>query len=106
MNGLIGTFGYYIPSRTAENYPQLTSLYGLRGETNQKKIASLFKTPTNWTDYCALEISNCEEGDEVAQRPPDGEEEKVATSRKTITLVTSVMSLAITVTSIRIALAM
>ena len=62
--------------RTAKKFPKFVSYYGLQGEESRKEIASLFKTPTNWTNYCALEISDCEKGDDVAHRPPDSDEEK------------------------------
>ena len=77
---MIGGIGYYIPVFTAERYETLTSFYGLRGEQNRKKLAKIFKTPTNWYDYCNFvdKDNNCTvpDSDNISQRYPLSKEER------------------------------
>lgn len=47
----------------------------MKGEDKRELLANTFKQPTNWSDYCLLAESNCEEGDEIAARGPATEKE-------------------------------
>ena len=47
----------------------------MQGEDKRELLANTFKQPTNWSDYCSLAESNCEEGDEIAARSPTTEKE-------------------------------
>ena len=76
---MIARTGYYIPSITAANHPELSSFYGLTGEKNRGNLAENFLTPTTWKDYCA-EFSNplnCTSDDGVAIRAPVTEKEQM-----------------------------
>lgn len=56
---------------TALEDPTVLNLIGIEGERNRKKMAELFKRPTNWKDYCeVVSPSNCTVPDDVAKRPP------------------------------------
>ena len=58
---------------TAKQYPQLSTFYGLSGDRNREKVASTFKTPISYTQYC--NIANCTVGNDVANRPPKDDSE-------------------------------
>lgn len=72
-NGMVSNPSFFIPKRTAIEYPDLTIFYGL--ESNKQLTASLFKKPTTWSDYCQL--FNCNDTSFVgaAQREPMDEKE-------------------------------
>jgi hypothetical protein len=54
----------------------LISLFGLKGEANREKLASTFKTPTNWGDYGGeVSFTNCTSEDDVVTRSTSTEEE-------------------------------
>jgi 7 transmembrane sweet-taste receptor of 3 GCPR/C2 domain len=82
-NGQIAKQSLYIPALTAQTYPELTSLYGLRGEPNRRKLAEIFKRPTTWGDYCQnISTNKCSAFDNTttwddvpAVRPPETEKE-------------------------------
>lgn len=68
-NGMLARVGYYIPVFTAQKHPELSTLYGLSGNKNRENLASKFKTPITWTDYC--QTVNCTTGDDgISSRPP------------------------------------
>ena len=74
--GVLGYEHWFVTQFTAQEFPQVVSHHGLTGEQNREFLASTFKRPTTWKDYCE-EISNdyCATPDNVAQRPPkDGDE--------------------------------
>ena len=74
-NGITGRIGFFVPIRTVQKDPTLHSYFGLKGDSNRGKLASTFKTPVNWNDYCALAYSNCVDGDDVAVSFPPNETE-------------------------------
>jgi len=73
-NGMFAMIGYYIPRFTAERDPTLVHYVGLRGEKNRRKLASSFKTPISWIQYCALSEDNCTPDDAIAKRFPVDDE--------------------------------
>lgn len=74
-NGLLGKNGMHVPTFTLQQYPSLGNWFGLSGEDKRELLASIFKRPTTWKDYC-LEVSttNCT-SDSAAVRFPSTEEE-------------------------------
>ena len=50
--GVLGEQAWFIPKFTAERDPSLTSWFGLSGERNRRKVATTFKRPTTWKEYC------------------------------------------------------
>ena len=70
-NGQIGKISLYIPSYTAEEFPERSIYFGLKGEANRQHLAEIFKRPTTWKDYCQnLSNTNCTSPDETAVRAP------------------------------------
>lgn len=69
--GVLGKELWFVTKFTADQYPELVSYHGLWGEENREKLASLFKRPTTWKEYCDLvSEDNCAVADNVAQRAP------------------------------------
>jgi hypothetical protein len=67
-NGMVGEFSFMIPQFLAEQDPSLTSWHGLR---DRKKMASLFKRPTTWLEYCQeVSPNDCAVANKVAMRSP------------------------------------
>lgn len=75
LSGVNTRYGLYVPSHTAIRHPTFASYFGLQGNENRVKLAEIFKRPTNWSDYCELDISDCGPNDAVASRKPDTEKE-------------------------------
>jgi hypothetical protein len=58
--GQVGKLGWYVSSQTAQNDSTLTNFYGLRGESNREKLATVFQKPNTWIEYCELySMDNC-----------------------------------------------
>ena len=58
--GQVGKLGWYVSSQTAQSDSTLTNFYGLRGEQNRQKLATVFQKPNTWIEYCELySINNC-----------------------------------------------
>ena len=77
--GILGLETWYITKFTADEYPEVATYNGLsiQTQTNREKLASLFKRPTTWYEYCTqISTSNCTIPDDVAQRPPMSTEEE------------------------------
>lgn len=73
-NGMTGQIGYYIPTFTAQRYPELATYFGLRN--NRELLAKVFKTPTTWGDYCEMvSSSKCKNPDEIAKGEPSDKTE-------------------------------
>lgn len=74
-NGQIGKMSLYIPSHTAQFFPELSIFFGLRGEDKRQKLAEIFKRPTTWQAYCEeISSTNCTVPDETAQGAPSPEQ--------------------------------
>lgn len=75
--GALGSNQMFVPRFTMERDPSLVTYTGLGGEENREKLASVFKRPTNWKDYCnEVSQSNCASPDETAVRAPMDEVEE------------------------------
>ena len=70
---MIARLGYYIPMYTAQQHPELSTFYGLNSNQNREKVASTFKTPISYAQYC--NIADCSVGNDVASRPPKDDSE-------------------------------
>ncbi|KAL3905883.1 MAG: hypothetical protein SGARI_004253 [Bacillariaceae sp.] len=79
--GVLGQESWFVTKFTAEEDPSLVSYLGLKGDKNRNKLASLFKRPMTWQQYCdEISTSNCTETDETAERYPNvtqGEDTKM-----------------------------
>lgn len=74
--GALGKNRLFVPRFTMERDPSLVTYTGLGGEENRQKLASVFKRPTNWNDYCALiSQSNCSIPDGTTARGPMNQDE-------------------------------
>lgn len=74
-NGMINRLGFYVPAFTATKHPELSSIFGLSGEQNRKKLAETFLTPTTWQEYC--EMFDCSSNQTtIALRSPIRNDEK------------------------------
>lgn len=70
--GELGHEGWYIPLHTALTEPTLLHYSGLVGEENREKLASMFKRPITWVQYCDwISPSNCTVSDETAVAYPE-----------------------------------
>lgn len=75
-NGMVGSIGIYIPLFTAKRDATLLHYIGLQNKTREE-LATRFKTPTNWRDYCLLVSSdNCTNADNTSRRLPTTLEEE------------------------------
>lgn len=73
-NGQVGGVYWYIPTFTMRRYPAFLSHLGLRD--NMALLASVFKRPTTWRDYCEeVSTTNCTEPDDFASEYPPTEEQ-------------------------------
>jgi hypothetical protein len=69
--GEIGREGWYIPLHTALAEPSLFHYSGLMGEENRQKLASMFKRPITWRQYCdEVSPTQCSTPDDTASRYP------------------------------------
>lgn len=75
LSGVTTRYGLYLPSHTVSRNPSFASYFGLQGNEKRVKLAETFKRPTNWSDYCELDTSNCGPNDKVASRKPETEKE-------------------------------
>ena len=67
-SGILGLETWFMTKFTADMYPQLVSYHGLAKPENRELLASVFKRPTTWGDYCKLvSENNCSAADKVAQ---------------------------------------
>ncbi|KAL3916978.1 MAG: hypothetical protein SGILL_004927, partial [Bacillariaceae sp.] len=70
-NGVLGRKGWYIPLHTAKEDPSLLHYTGLMGEENREKLASTFKRPVTYYEYCEkYSATNCTSPDQHAFREP------------------------------------
>jgi len=66
-NGVIGRVGLYMPFKTLKAYPQFASWVGLQGNMSRRLLASIFKRPTTWGDYCQqVSPSKCSSNESAA----------------------------------------
>jgi hypothetical protein len=69
--GEIGREGWYIPLHTAMTEPSLYHYSGLMGEENRQKLASMFKRPITWLQYCdEISQTQCSSPDDTAVHYP------------------------------------
>ena len=77
LHGTSTHYGYHVPEATLKRHPFVASHFGLRGDNNRERLASIFKVPTNWSYYCTeISKSNCADDDGVATRAPANTEEE------------------------------
>jgi len=68
-NGELGKISLMITLHTAETHPDTVWYRGMTGK--REELASIFKRPTSWGDYCKfVSPTNCAEDDGVAARLP------------------------------------
>jgi len=69
-------YRWFVPHFLAEKDPSILSHYGIKGESNRKKLAKTFKRPTTWDEYCrVVSPNNCTTEDDIASRMPEGDNE-------------------------------
>ena len=74
--GFLGFETWFVTKFTAHQYPQFVSYHGLERPENRELLAATFKRPTTWRQYCEeVSLDNCTTPDDVAQRPPENEQE-------------------------------
>mmetsp|Transcript_2073 Transcript_2073/g.3676 ORF Transcript_2073/g.3676 Transcript_2073/m.3676 type:complete len:949 (-) Transcript_2073:159-3005(-) len=74
--GFLGHETWYVTKFTAHEYPQLVSYHGLQKQENRELLASTFRRPTTWKQYCEeVSVNNCTTPDETALRAPRNEYE-------------------------------
>ena len=76
ISGVNVRYGLYVPAHSVRRDPTLASFVGLGGTENRVKLAEIFKRPTNWSDYCELDVLNCSRNDTVASQKPETEKER------------------------------
>eukprot|EP00594_Rhizosolenia_setigera_P020831 CAMPEP_0178980728 /NCGR_PEP_ID=MMETSP0789-20121207/26664_1 /TAXON_ID=3005 /ORGANISM="Rhizosolenia setigera, Strain CCMP 1694" /LENGTH=413 /DNA_ID=CAMNT_0020671187 /DNA_START=49 /DNA_END=1291 /DNA_ORIENTATION=+ len=70
----LGEVQWFMPKFTLDEYPEFYSYHGMKGEENRQKLASLFKRPTTWLQYCEeFSPTKCE-NDTTASRWPEPDE--------------------------------
>lgn len=76
-NGAVGKGSWYIPQFAAQEDSSLVSVYGLQGEEHRHKLASAFRRPTTWLEYCQeVSPTRCDEDDPVAAFYPSTPEQE------------------------------
>lgn len=74
--GALGFQHWHVPKFAADRNPWLTNYVSYQGEANRHKIASMFKRPTTWGQYCSeVSLTNCNSTDDVAARAPVDQDE-------------------------------
>lgn len=70
----LGEVHWFMPKFTLDEYPEFYSYHGMKGDENRQKLASLFKRPTTWLQYCEeFSPTKCE-NDTTASRWPEPDE--------------------------------
>ena len=71
--------GLFVPRFTTDQDPSITTLSGLRGEDNHRKLADMFKRPITLVNYFDnFSFLNRKGGDDISMRHPNNEIERGA----------------------------